>query len=67
MENVSDIIKAAGGRQVVAEIMGVVPGQVTNYASANHLPASWFDAMERLTGQTLPRSLFSFKGAEIQD
>jgi len=28
------------------------------------LPASWFDLLERMTGQTLPRALFSFKGME---
>jgi hypothetical protein len=28
------------------------------------LPALWFDACERLAGQSLPRHLFSFKGQE---
>jgi hypothetical protein len=64
MKTAHDIIRAAGGRRAVSCAIGVVPGQVSNYASADQLPAAWFDAMERLTGETLPRRLFSFKGVQ---
>ena len=62
METAHDIIRAAGGRQVVADALGIVAGQITNRASEGLLPAAWFDTMERLTGQALPRRLFTFKG-----
>jgi hypothetical protein len=63
MQTAHDIIAAAGGRQAVAIAVKVSPENVTNLASAGKLPAAWFDALERLAGQTLPRHLFTFKGA----
>ena len=64
MKTAHDIIKAAGGRQAVAEKLGVVVGQVSNRASEGKLPAAWFDGLERMVGSPLPRDLFSFKAAE---
>ena len=64
MKTAHDIIKAAGGRKAVSDALGVVSGQVTNRASEGILPAAWFDALETMCGQPLPRHLFSFKGAQ---
>lgn len=62
METASDIINAVGRERLRAEF-GVGDRVLQIHAANDQLPASWFDAMERLTGQTLPRHLFSFKGA----
>lgn len=61
METASDIINAAGRDRLKAEF-GVKDRVLQIYAATGVLPAAWFDTMERLTGQTLPRHLFSFKG-----
>ena len=62
METASDIINAAGRERLKAEF-GVKDRVLQIYAATGVLPAAWFDAMERLTGQQLPRRLFSFKGS----
>ena len=62
MQTAHDIIAAAGGRQAVASAVNVSPENVTNLAGAGKLPAAWFAALERLTGEQLPRHLFTFKG-----
>lgn len=61
METASDIINAAGRDRLKAEF-GVKDRVLQIYAATGVLPAAWFDTLERLTGQTLPRHLFSFKG-----
>lgn len=62
METASDIITAVGRERLKAEF-GVKDRVLQIHAANGVLPAAWFDAMERLTGQALPRHLFSFKGA----
>ena len=63
MQNVTDIITTCGGRREVASIVGVTPDAVRLAEINGKLPAMWFDALERHLGQTLPRNLFTFKGA----
>ena len=62
METASDIISAAG-RDRLKATFGVKDRVLQIYAATNVLPAAWFDALENMTGQTLPRHLFTFKGA----
>ena len=62
MKTASDIIASVGRDKIKAEF-GVKDRVLQIYAATGTLPAAWFDALERLTGQNLPRHLFSFKGA----
>ena len=62
METASDIISAAG-RDRLKATFGVKDRVLQIYAATNMLPAAWFDALENMTGQQLPRHLFTFKGA----
>ena len=64
MKTPREIIDRAGGTFAVAMRLDTSPANVRNQASKGQLPAAWFDLLERLTGQTLPRNLFSFKGLE---
>ena len=64
MQNVSNIIDACGGRDAVADLVGVKPTAVKFAAGNGKLPAMWFDALERKIGAPLPRHLFSFKGQD---
>lgn len=62
MENLHiEIIKQAGGVKVVAARLGVGDPAITLAQRAQSFPASWFDALEDMTGSTLDRSLFKFK------
>lgn len=62
METASDIINAAGRDRLKVKF-GVKDRVLQIYAATNMLPAAWFDALENMTGQQLPRHLFTFKGA----
>jgi hypothetical protein len=57
-----DVITQAGGIDAVAARVGVRAESARVMASRGPLPASWFAALEDMTGQALPRHLFSFKG-----
>jgi hypothetical protein len=61
METAHDIIEAAG-RNALKTALGVQDRVIQHHLSTGRLPASWFDLLERMTGQTLPRHVFSFKG-----
>jgi hypothetical protein len=62
MENLHiKIIKQAGGVKAVAERLNVGGPAITLAQRAQSFPASWFDALEQMTGSTLDRSLFKFK------
>lgn len=62
MENLHiEIIKQAGGVKAVAERLNVGGPAITLAQRAQSFPASWFDALEELTGAALDRSLFKFK------
>ena len=56
-----EIIRRAGGVKAVAARLGVGDPAITLAQRAQSFPASWFDALEELTGSTLDRSLFKFK------
>ena len=49
------------GRRDVATALGVSYFRVERATRAKRLPASWFDALEKMAGQPLPRHLFTFK------
>jgi len=61
MENTSQIVSAVGRDQIKA-MFGVNDRVILHYVKLNQLPASWFAALEKATGQALNRALFSFKG-----
>ena len=61
METASDIIATVGRDKIKAEF-GVKDRVLQIYAATGVLPAAWFDRLEQLTGQALPRRLFTFKG-----
>jgi hypothetical protein len=57
-----DIISLAGGLDAIAKRVGVNKASARVMLSRGLIPSSWFAALEDITGQTLPRHLFSFKG-----
>jgi len=57
-----DIISLAGGLDAIALRVGVNKASARVMVSRGPIPASWFAALEDMTGQQLPRNLFSFKG-----
>ena len=61
MKTVHDIIDAAG-RDAIKDRFGVQDRVIRMAISQNRIAASWFAALEEMTGQPLPRHLFSFKG-----
>jgi hypothetical protein len=60
MENVTDIINRIGKPRIRAAY-GVGDRILNRYIQDNRLPAAWFDGLEKMTGQALPRNLFTFK------
>ena len=63
MKTAPEIIDYVGQDAIMAEL-GVQADAVRKARAAGVLPASWYDAMERLAGRPLPRSVFTFKGAQ---
>lgn len=63
MKTAHDIIEAAG-RANVRSRMDVGDRVLQLYIKDDKLPAAWFDSLEQMCGQTLPRHLFSFKGSQ---
>ena len=61
METVHDIVNAVG-RDAIKHRFGVQDRVIQSSISQNRIAASWFAALEEMTGQPLPRHLFSFKG-----
>lgn len=51
------------GQDALMAALNVQADAVRKARKSGVLPAAWYDAMERLAGRPLPRSLFSFKGA----
>lgn len=66
MKTASDIITAVG-RDSIKATFGVADRVLQLYAKQNRLPSAWFDRLEKMTGQELPRILFSFKPAADAD
>ena len=60
MKTASEII-AEVGRDRIKAVFAVADRVLQTYAKANRLPAAWFDGLEIMTGQSLPRDLFTFK------
>jgi hypothetical protein len=60
MKTAHDIIEAVG-RQKLKAVFGVADRVIQVYIKGNRLPASWFDGLEQMTDETLPRGLFTFK------
>ena len=63
LRTASEILDAAG-RENLANRVGVKVRVIQHHASKGVLPASWFAALEEMTGKPLPRHLFSFKGID---
>jgi hypothetical protein len=57
-----DIISLAGGLDAIAKRVGVKAPSARVMLSRGLIPASWYFALCDMTGQPLPRHLFSFKG-----
>jgi len=62
MKTASDIIDAIGRNRIMAAY-GVKARVLQHHAQNNRLPALWFDGLEKMAGQPLPRHLFAFKEA----
>ena len=60
MKTVTEIIERVGRPRVMAAY-GVKERLLRHYIQDNRLPAAWFDGLEKMTGQALPRNLFTFK------
>lgn len=60
MKTASDII-ASVGKDKIKTVFAVADRVLQTYAKENRLPAAWFDGLETMTGQSLPRGLFTFK------
>ena len=61
METANDIVDHIG-RERVADLMGIQPSAVYEALRRNKLPSSWYLALCREVGQTLPATAFAFKG-----
>jgi hypothetical protein len=57
-----DVIEMAGGVAAVAKRFDKAPEYVQRLQYSGKLAASWYFALCDMTGQALPRHLFSFKG-----
>ena len=63
MKTASDIIEHIG-RPRIKRAYAVADRVLQIYAKENKLPAAWFDGLEKMAGQSLPRQLFTFKDAK---
>jgi len=59
-----DAVLAKFGAKAIAAAIGQSERTVLRYAGRKHLPAMWFDAIERLYGAPVPRDVFNFKRAK---
>jgi hypothetical protein len=66
MKTASDIIAYLGGREAVADLVGVKLNAVRMAETAGKLPAAWFMAIEQAARQPLPRDAFTFKSVKVQ-
>ncbi len=62
MKTAADIIDYIGHESIKAAL-SVQDDAVRKAKASGKLPASWYDACERLAGRPLPRDAFNFKGA----
>jgi len=61
MKTASDIVEKIG-RPRIRGAFGVGDRVIQQYVACGKLPASWFDACEKMTRRKLPRDVFNFKG-----
>jgi hypothetical protein len=61
MDTAAKIIEFVGP-DTVKSVFAVKDRRLNQCRQSNVLPASWYDALERMAGRPLPRHLFSFKG-----
>jgi hypothetical protein len=61
MKTASDIIDTIGADRVM-QAVGVKKRRIDQARLDGQLPASWYHVLEELTGEPLPRHIFSFKG-----
>lgn len=61
MNNPQEIVDFIGLARL-RDALGVTRRRVMIARAAGKFPASWYDAMERLSRRPLPREWFSFKG-----
>jgi hypothetical protein len=61
MNTAQEIIDAAS-RPAVKARFDVQDRVIRHHIARGQLPSEWFAALEDMTGQALPRHLFSFKG-----
>ena len=64
MKTPSHIIDLCGGDEAVMAAVGTGRKRILQARTGDKLPALWFDAMEKLAGQPLPRDVFTFKGQD---
>lgn len=64
MNTAHEIVDAAG-RDVIKARLDVQDRVIRHHVARGQLPSDWFAALEDMTGQELPRHLFSFKGIEV--
>jgi len=62
MEHTVATLIAEIGPERLRRELNVSQTRIRQARATGQLPASWYDTCERLTGVTLPRHLFSFKG-----
>jgi hypothetical protein len=61
MKTASDIVETIG-RPRIRGAFSVKDRVIQQYIATGKLPASWFDACEKMTRRKLPRDVFTFKG-----
>ena len=60
MKTPAEIIDSFGSAKV-ASATGAALSRVIRVRNEKHIPPSWFDALEKLSGKPLPREVFGFK------
>jgi len=65
MKTLTDVLNYIG-RDKVMSAVGVKSSAVRMAEKSGRAPAAWYDAMERLAGRPLDRSMFTFKQAGHQ-
>jgi hypothetical protein len=63
MKTASDIIDTIGAERVMSAV-GVKKRRIDQARQDGRLPASWYHILEEMTGEALPRRLFTFKGID---
>ena len=62
MKTAHDIVETVG-RERIKDAFKVKDRVIAHHLQHGTLPAIWYDALCKMAGQDLPRTLFTFKGA----